>query len=97
MKVQHHLARASLIGLAVALSACSVIQEDKIDYKSAQKASTLEVPPDLTQLAKDTRYTTAADTSVSALALQAGQGSGVWNTNSRRGLKHTRAHEARAA
>lgn len=73
MKVQHHLARASLIGLAVALSACSVIQEDKIDYKSAKKASTLEVPPDLTQLAKDTRYTTAPDTSVSALALQAGQ------------------------
>lgn len=73
MKVQQHLARASLIGLAVTLSACSVIQEDRIDYKSAKKASTLEVPPDLTQLAKDTRYTTAQDTSVSALALQAGQ------------------------
>jgi outer membrane protein assembly factor BamC len=73
VKVQHYLARASLIGLAVALSACSVIEEDRIDYKSAKKASTLEVPPDLTQLARDTRYTTAQDKSVSALALQAGQ------------------------
>ena len=54
MKVQHPLARAGVIGLALAVSACSVIQEDKIDYKSAQKASTLEVPPDLTQLSKDT-------------------------------------------
>ncbi len=73
MKVQHPLARAGVIGLAVALSACSVIQEDKIDYKSAKKASTLEIPPDLTQLSKDTRYTTTQDKSVSALALQAGQ------------------------
>ena len=73
MKVQHPLARAGVIGLALAVSACSVIQEDKIDYKSAQKASTLEVPPDLTQLSKDTRYTTTQDKSVSALALQAGQ------------------------
>ncbi len=73
MQVQHHLTRAGLIGLAVALSACSMIQEDKIDYKSAKKASTLEVPPDLTQLSRDTRYTTAPDASVSALALQAGQ------------------------
>ena len=61
MKVQHPLARAGVIGLALAVSACSVIQEDKIDYKSAQKASTLEVPPDLTQLSKDTRYTTTQD------------------------------------
>lgn len=73
MNVQHHLTRASLIGLAIAVSACSSIQEEKIDYKSAKKASTLEVPPDLTQLSKDTRYTTAQDKSVSALALQAGQ------------------------
>lgn len=64
-------ARLGLIGLAVALSACSVIEESKIDYKSAKKASTLEVPPDLTQLTKDTRYTAAPDRSVSAVALQA--------------------------
>ncbi|MGN1056925.1 MAG: outer membrane protein assembly factor BamC [Comamonas sp.] len=65
--------RLSLIGLAVALSACSVIEESKIDYKSAKKASTLEVPPDLTQLTRDTRYAVTPDRSVSAVALQAGQ------------------------
>lgn len=47
---------ASGLALAGLLSACSVLQEDKIDYKSAAKAPTLEVPPDLTQLRKDSRY-----------------------------------------
>ena len=47
---------ASVLALAGVLSACSVLQEDKIDYKSAAKAPSLEVPPDLTQLRKDSRY-----------------------------------------
>ncbi|MDC8759191.1 outer membrane protein assembly factor BamC [Janthinobacterium sp. hw3] len=34
----------------------SVVGTDKVDYKSAKKASTLDVPPDLTQLQKDNRY-----------------------------------------
>jgi outer membrane protein assembly factor BamC len=38
------------------VSACSVFEESKIDYKSASRAPTLEVPPDLTQLRKDSRY-----------------------------------------
>jgi len=42
--------------MAMALAACSSLDEDKINYKSASKASTLEVPPDLTQLRKDSRY-----------------------------------------
>jgi outer membrane protein assembly factor BamC len=33
----------------------SVVGNDKVDYKSAKKASTLDVPPDLT-LQKDNRY-----------------------------------------
>lgn len=38
--------------LVVALSGCSVIPESrKIEYKSAGKAPTLEVPPDLSQVA----------------------------------------------
>ena len=42
---------------AVALAAgCSMLQEDKIDYKSAQRGSTLDVPPDLSQLNRDSRY-----------------------------------------
>jgi outer membrane protein assembly factor BamC len=34
-----------------------VLQEDKVDYKSAGSAPTLEVPPDLTKLSTETRYT----------------------------------------
>ncbi|ARU06779.1 hypothetical protein CCO03_10570 [Comamonas serinivorans] len=40
----------------LALSACSVLETDKIDYKSAGKGVSLEVPPDLTQLAAANRY-----------------------------------------
>ena len=50
--------RLSLLALAMALSACStsILDGDKIDYKSAAKGSSLEVPPDLTQLSRDSRY-----------------------------------------
>ena len=45
------------VGLAIlALSGCSVLQDDKIDYKTARKGSSLKVPPDLTQLQNDSRY-----------------------------------------
>ena len=67
-----NITRLSLLGIAVALSACSVLENDKIDYKSAKKGVTLEVPPDLTQLSRDTRYNVPG-ASVSALELQAGQ------------------------
>ena len=46
--------------LVLSLSGCGMIQsvvgDSKVDYKSAKKASTLDVPPDLTQLSKDNRY-----------------------------------------
>ena len=48
--------RLGLLALVAALSACSTLEGDKIDYKSATKGSTLEVPPDLTQLSTDSRY-----------------------------------------
>ncbi len=49
--------RFALLGLTLTLGACSVLQSDKVDYKSAVvKTQSLEVPPDLTQLAKDSRY-----------------------------------------
>ena len=69
MKVQHPLARAGVIGLALTVSACYVIQEDKIDYTSAPKASTLEMPTDFTQLSTVTRSTHPPNHSESALAL----------------------------
>jgi outer membrane protein assembly factor BamC len=46
----------SILSLAALLSACAALEEDKINYKSAAKAPTLEVPPDLTQLRKESRY-----------------------------------------
>jgi outer membrane protein assembly factor BamC len=46
-----------VIALVASLaSGCSVLQEDKIDYQSAKKGTTLDVPPDLTQLNRDVRY-----------------------------------------
>lgn len=64
--------RAALLLLCLSLSACSALEGEKIDYKSVAKGSTLEVPPDLTQLARDSRYAVPG-ASVSASALQAGQ------------------------
>jgi len=68
----NHTARLGLLGLTIALSACSVLEGEKIDYKSAAKGSSLEVPPDLQQLSRDTRYAVPGGV-VSANALQAGQ------------------------
>ena len=65
-------ARLGLLGLTIALSACSVLDGDKINYKSASKGASLEVPPDLQQLSRDSRYTVPGGV-VSANALQAGQ------------------------
>ena len=47
---------AGLLAVVLALSGCSVLQEDKIDYKSAKRGSSLDVPPDLTQLSRESRY-----------------------------------------
>jgi outer membrane protein assembly factor BamC len=49
------LALASLAGCS---SIGSMLEQDKIDYKSAGKAApaSLEIPPDLTQLQRDNRY-----------------------------------------
>ena len=38
------------------LSGCSALEEDKVNYKSATKGPSLDVPPDLTQLRRDSRY-----------------------------------------
>ncbi|HEU4815593.1 outer membrane protein assembly factor BamC [Janthinobacterium sp.] len=53
--------RGIVIGaVAASLAGCgmisSVVGGDKVDYKSVKKAGTLDVPPDLTQLQQDNRY-----------------------------------------
>ena len=50
------LTALALIGLAGCTSVGNLLEGDKINYKSAGKAPTLEVPPDLTQLQRDNRY-----------------------------------------
>lgn len=66
------------LALATALSvgACStldsVLSGDKIDYRSGgAKTTGLEVPPDLTQLTRDSRYQQTQGAAVSAAAFQA--------------------------
>ena len=68
------LSRFALLGLTITLGACSVLQGDKIDYKSAAtvKTQSLEVPPDLTQLSKDSRYSVPGS-AITASAYQVGQ------------------------
>lgn len=61
--------KLALLGLALTLGACSTLQGDKVDYKAAAKAPSLSVPPDLTQLPRDTRYT-APGATVSATGYQ---------------------------
>ncbi len=56
------------------LSACAVIEEDKINYKSVQKGNSLEIPPDLVQLSRDTRYQLPANSN-SASGFETGKGS----------------------
>lgn len=69
---------APLVVLAVALvlSGCSSLSEslqgDKVDYKSATKGASLDVPPDLTQLSRETRYVVPG-TAVTASGYQVGQ------------------------
>jgi outer membrane protein assembly factor BamC len=72
---QRSAARTSLAAAAVlAVCGCSTVdgffQGDKVDYKSqSAKTAPLEVPPDLTQLQRDGRFTPASGT-VSASSYQ---------------------------
>ncbi|WP_338844527.1 outer membrane protein assembly factor BamC [Massilia sp. W12] len=50
------IALAAVVSLAGCNALGSLVEQDKVDYRSASKAPTLEVPPDLTQLQRDNRY-----------------------------------------
>lgn len=55
--MKYRLSRLTLALLAVTAAGCSMIPDSrKIEYKSASKAPTLEVPPDLSQIARDDRF-----------------------------------------
>ncbi len=67
--------RLLLLAIAAGLAGCSTINKslegDKVDYQtSGSKTVSLEVPPDLSQLQRDSRYQ-PADGTISASTLQA--------------------------
>jgi len=64
--------RLALLGLTLALAACSSLETDKIDYKSASRGASLAVPPDLSQLSRDNRYAIPGG-AVTASSYQLGQ------------------------
>ena len=66
------IAKLALLALCATLAACSVLQGEKIDYKSAGRGVALEVPPDLSQLSRDSRYAVPGG-SVTASSFQVGQ------------------------
>ena len=83
------LIKLSLPLLVLVLGGCGITETGKIDYKSGQKTTPLVVPPDLTQLSKETRYAVvngsvsasnaqaAPDVNQSAIELGAAGSSGV--------------------
>lgn len=76
MKFRSSLKRWALCGSVAIVAACSSVESfvsgDKVDYKSqSNKTAPLDVPPDLTQLARDARYQPQGGV-VSASGLQAG-------------------------
>lgn len=69
------LAVTSALALAGCSSLDNLMSGDKIDYRTANsggKTAGLEVPPDLTQLTRDSRYQQTQGSAVSAAAFQAG-------------------------
>lgn len=101
------LFRLSIVGLAVSLCACSALEGDKVNYRSASKAPTLEVPPDLTQLSANTRYVvpgsavtasaykdTQASTAVVAVAAQSAGDARLERVGNRQWLVVNRPPEA---
>jgi outer membrane protein assembly factor BamC len=55
--VLNHFSKFAVAALALLLCACSALESDKVDYRgAAKKAPELSVPPDLSQLTRDSRY-----------------------------------------
>jgi len=76
------LALPALVAAAVLSAGCSTVDGwmsgSKVDYKSgATRTKGLEVPPDLTQLARDTRFAQPAGGVVSAAGIAQQPGAGV--------------------
>jgi outer membrane protein assembly factor BamC len=71
----NHLTKLAALALSLTLAACSSLEGDKVDYKSSttKKTPELAVPPDLTQLTRDSRYATPGTTVTASSYQTAGQ------------------------
>ena len=65
----------ALLAAAISLGGCSILEGGKVDYKSTAKPVALEVPPDLSQLKTDSRYT-VVNGAVSALPVKSADTAG---------------------
>ncbi|MFV0662929.1 outer membrane protein assembly factor BamC [Denitromonas sp.] len=85
---RRHTATVSVLAASLLLAGCngSIIETKKIDYKSAAKAPTLEVPPDLTVPNRNDRY---------AVPDSGGKGSATFSTYSAERAAPAGAGEAR--
>jgi outer membrane protein assembly factor BamC len=68
----NHFSKLTVLSLSLALTACTTLTTEKIDYKSTGKSPTLDIPPDLTQLSRDSRYA-VVDGAVTASSFQTAQ------------------------
>ncbi|OYT93583.1 MAG: hypothetical protein CFE43_02340 [Burkholderiales bacterium PBB3] len=68
----NQISKLAVLGVAISLAACSVIETEKVNYRSTRKAPSLDVPPDLTQLTRDSRYAIVGG-AVSASSLNSGK------------------------
>lgn len=59
--LRRHFAMFPVLVLSLALVGCETLESNSIDYKSARKAPTLEVPPDLTAPSPSDRYAVPDD------------------------------------
>jgi outer membrane protein assembly factor BamC len=68
----NQFSKLALLSLSLTLAACTVLDNDKVNYKSAGKGPSLDVPPDLTQLSGNSRYSVPG-AAVTASSFQTGK------------------------
>lgn len=68
----NHFSKLTVLSLSLVLAGCSTLTTEKVDYKSTGKGQTLDIPPDLTQLSRESRYA-VVDGAVTASSFQTAQ------------------------
>jgi outer membrane protein assembly factor BamC len=68
----NQFSKLAVLSLSLTLAACTVLDNDKVNYKSAGKGPSLDVPPDLTQLSGNSRYSVPG-AAVTASSFQLGK------------------------